>query len=71
LADRAAYKWYAAYQSAVSATGPGTLGSRIADAMRAIEARLDSPPPVDDAEHSEIQDAVLVLQALKAELFHE
>ena len=62
------YKWSAAYQSAVSATGPGLLGSRIADALSAIEARLDSPPPVDDAEHNEIQDALLVLQALKAEL---
>jgi hypothetical protein len=69
LADPTVYQWYAAYQAAVLATGPGLLVSRINEALRQIQARLDSPPPVDDAEQHEIQDAVLVLQALKDE-FH-
>ena len=68
MADPTTYKWSAAYQAAVLATGPGLLGSRINQALRVIQARLDSPPPVDDAEHQEIQDAVLVLRALKDEL---
>ena len=67
MADPATYKWHAAYQAAVLATGPGLLGSRINEALRLIQVRLDSPPPVDDAEHNEIQDAVLVLNALKVE----
>jgi hypothetical protein len=67
LADPRNYSWAAAYQAAVLATGPGLLGSRINEALRLIQARLDSPPPVDDAERDEIQDAVLVLQALKDE----
>jgi hypothetical protein len=68
MADPAANRWYAAYQAAVLGTGPGPPGSRIAEALSAIRARLDSPPTVDDAEYNEIQDAVLVVQALKAEI---
>lgn len=68
MADPATYKWSAAYQDAVLANGPGSVGSRIAEALSAIKARLESGPPVDDAEYHEIQDAVLVLQALKAEI---
>jgi hypothetical protein len=68
MTDRRTYTWSAAYQAAVLATGPGLLGSRINEALKQIQARLDSPPPVDDIERNEIQDAVLVLQALKDEL---
>jgi hypothetical protein len=68
MADPAAYKWSEACQAAVLGTGPGHPESRIAGALRAIEARLDSPSTVDDTEHNEIQDAVLVLQALKVEI---
>jgi hypothetical protein len=67
MADPAAYKWHAAYQSAVLATGPGTLQVRIAQALKAIDAWRASPPTIDDAEHDEIQDALLVLHALKAQ----
>ena len=67
MADPRTYTWSAAYHAAVLATGPGLLGSRINEALRLIQARLDSPPPVDDAEHDEIEDAVLVLRALKDE----
>ncbi len=67
MADPVAYKWYAAYEAAVLGAGPGSPGSRIAGALRMIEVRLDSSSTVDDTEHNEIQDAVLVLQALKAE----
>jgi len=71
MADPRTYTWSAAYQTAVLATGPGLLGSRINEALRLIQARLDSSPPVDDAERGEIQDAVLVLHALKAEMSPE
>ena len=71
MTDPRTYKWSAAYQAAVLADGPGLLGSRINEALKKIQARLDSPPPVDDAEHSEIQNAVLVLQALKNEFRSE
>jgi len=68
MAGPAVYKWSAAYQRAVLGTDPGLLGSRIAEALRLIQARLDPPPAVDDAEQNEIQDALLVLHALKAEI---
>jgi hypothetical protein len=68
MTDPMTYKWYAAYQGAVLGTGPGVLGSRINEALSAIKARLDSGPPLDDAEYHEIQDALLVLNALKAEV---
>jgi hypothetical protein len=68
MADPRTYKWSAAYQDAVLANSPGPVGSRIAEALRAIKVRLESGPPVDDVEYHEIQDAVLVLQALKAEI---
>jgi hypothetical protein len=68
MADPAAYTWYAAYQRAVLGTGPGSLGSRIAEAFTSIQERLNSSAPVDDAEHDEIEDALLVLHALRAEI---
>jgi hypothetical protein len=71
MADPRTYKWSAAYQDAVLANGPGLVGSRINETLGLIQARLDSQPPVDDAERNEIQDAVLVLHALKAEISRE
>lgn len=68
MADPRTYKWSAAYQAAVLATGPDPVGSRIAEALRVIKARIESGTPVDDAEYHEIQDAVLVLQALQTEI---
>jgi len=68
MADPAAYTWHAAYQTAVLGTGPGSLGSRISAAFTSIQERLNSPPAVDDAEHREIEDALLVLHALRAEI---
>jgi hypothetical protein len=68
MADPAAYTWYAAYQTAVLGTGPGSLGSRIAEAFTLIQQRLNSSPVVDDPEHYEIEDALLVLHALRAEI---
>jgi hypothetical protein len=68
MADPATYKWSAAYQAAVLGTGPGQPGSRIAEALSAIKARLESGSPLDDVEYHEIQDAVLVLQALEKEI---
>jgi hypothetical protein len=50
------------------ATGPGSAGSRIAEALSAIRTRIESGTPIDDVEYHEIQDAVLVLQALQAEI---
>jgi hypothetical protein len=68
MADPTTYTWYAAYQAAVSADDPATLRVRIAHAFRTIEERLRATTGIDDAEYNEIQDAVLVLGALKAEL---
>ncbi len=68
VADPRTYKWSTAYQDAVLANGPDPAGSRIAEALSAIKARLESGLPVDDAEYHEIQDAILVLQALQAEI---
>jgi hypothetical protein len=68
MADPAAYTWYATYQTAVLGTGPGLLGSRIAEAFTSIQERLNSSPAVDDAECHEIEDALLVLHALRAEI---
>lgn len=67
MTEPAAYKWHTAYQSAVLGTGPGTPAGRITTALQAIDQRLASPPAINDAEHNEIQDALLVLHALKAQ----
>jgi hypothetical protein len=71
MADPTTHKWYSAYQAAVFSTSPGTLRDRIAEALSVIKARLDSPPPIDDTEHNEIQDAMLVLKALSDEYSSE
>jgi outer membrane PBP1 activator LpoA protein len=68
MADPAAYTWHAAYQTAVLGTGAGSLGSRIAAAFTSIQERLNSSPAVGDAEHREIEEALLVLHALRAEI---
>jgi hypothetical protein len=68
MADARTYKWSAVYQDAVLANGTGPAGSLIAEALSAIRARLESGTPIDDAEYGDIRDAVLVLQALQAEL---
>jgi hypothetical protein len=68
MADPWTYEWSAAYQAAVLGTGPVPPGSRIAEALGTIKARVESGPPIDDSEYHEIQDAVLVLQALMAEI---
>jgi hypothetical protein len=68
LADPAAYTWFAAFQTAVSGTGSGSLGFRIATAFTLIQERLNSSPAVDAAEHREIEGALLVLHALRAEI---
>ena len=68
MADPAAYTWHAAYQTAVLGTGAGSLGSRIAAAFTSIQERLNSSLAVDDAEHREIEEALLVLHALRAEI---
>jgi hypothetical protein len=68
MADPAAYTWFAAFQTAVLGTGPGSFGSRIAAAFTLIQERLNSSPAVDDAEHREIEGALLVLHALRAEI---
>jgi len=68
MADPAAYTWHADYQTAVLGTGPGSLGSRIEAAFTSIQKRLNSSLPVDDAEHHEIEEALLVLHALRAEI---
>jgi hypothetical protein len=68
MADPAAYTWYAAYQTAVLGTEPGWLGSRIDAAFASIQERLNWSSAVDDAERHEIEDALLVLHALRAEI---
>jgi hypothetical protein len=68
MGDPRTYTWSAAYQDAVLATDPGPVGSRIAEALSVIKARLESDMPIDDTEYHEIQDAVLVLQALQSEI---
>ena len=68
MADPATYTWYAAFQTAVLGKGAGSLGSRIATAFTLIQERLNSSPAVDDAEHREIEGALLVLHALRAEI---
>jgi hypothetical protein len=71
MADPAAYMWYAAYQTAVLGTGHGSPGSRIAIAFTSIQERLKNSRSVDDAERKQIQDALLVLHALKDEISPE
>jgi isoaspartyl peptidase/L-asparaginase-like protein (Ntn-hydrolase superfamily) len=71
MADPSEYTWYGAYQTAVSGTGHGSLGSRIANAFTSIQERLKYSRSVDDAERKQIQDALLVLHALKDEIAPE
>jgi hypothetical protein len=68
MADAKTYIWSAAYQAAVLGSSPDSAGSRISDALGALKARIESGAPISDSEYNDIQDAVLVLQALQAEI---
>jgi len=61
------YSWIAAYESATSEIDSARLNIRIAEALTAIEERLDGPTKLDDAEHKEIQNALLALQMRSAQ----
>jgi hypothetical protein len=61
------YSWFAAYESAALETDFTRLNARVEDALNAIESRLDGPARLEEAEHKEIQNALLSLQSLSAE----
>jgi hypothetical protein len=61
------YSWFAAYRAAALETDFSRLYRRIDEALKAIEKRLDGPTKLDDAEFTEIQDALRALQMLSTD----
>jgi hypothetical protein len=61
---QAPYSWFPAYEAAAFETDFSLLYQRMDLALRAIEKRLDAPENLDNAEFTEIQDALRALQML-------
>jgi hypothetical protein len=61
------YSWFPAYEAAAFETDFSRLYGRIDLALNAIEKRLDGPAKLEDAEFTEIQDALPALQMLSTD----